>query len=245
MLIHMASFPDLASRLSRVESGIAQACKAAGRDRAEISLMAVTKFLPPEAILESYALGLRLFGESRAQEARDKLPSLIESLPEARFHFIGPLQSNKAKLACELFSCVQSLGSEPLLLELDRRARAAGKKLDVLLELHTAEDSKGGFESEDALLSALALAESLGGLNVRGLMTMAPYVQDEAPVRASFARSRALFERCRAETGRADLDTLSMGMTNDYLIAVEEGSTLLRLGSALFAQRQSTLGEGR
>lgn len=216
------------------------AARRAGRDPAGIRLMAVSKFHGPEAVREAYGAGLRLFGESRVQEAREKFSGLSGELPGAEIHLIGSLQRNKAKSAAELFACVQSADRDEIVEELARRAAAAGKRLDILLELHTGEESKAGYPDEDSLFRAADLVLASASLSLRGLMTMAPYTEDAAPIRASFRKLRGAYDHLRARYPEAPLDTLSMGMTNDFELAIEEGATLVRVGTAIFGPRPSS-----
>lgn len=240
-----------AALLGRVEAAAARA----GRRVSEISVMAVTKFHPLEAVEAAYRAGLCLFGESRVQEAEGKFPDFLAAHPDARLEMIGTLQSNKAKRAAALFSRIQSVDSAELLKELDKRARALGLRLEILLELHTGEESKAGFPDLESLFRALELAAALGGaaeglpagieglsasggIAIRGLMTMAPYTKDEAPIRASFRALASAREAILARFGLPGFDVLSMGMTNDFEAAIEEGSTLVRVGTALFGSRE-------
>ena len=228
---------SIAEAAEAVRERIAAAASRAGRSADDVSLMGVSKFHDRRAVEAAYAAGIRLFGESRVQEARDKFSSPPEDLPGIELHLIGSLQRNKARQAVELFSCVQSVDRDEIAAELSRRAAAAGRTLDVLLELHTGEESKAGFADRDAAARALELVLASPALRVRGLMTMAPYTEDSAAIRASF---RALVS-CRAFLAArfpdVELPVLSMGMTNDYEIAVEEGSTLVRVGTAIFGPR--------
>ncbi|OHE61507.1 MAG: YggS family pyridoxal phosphate enzyme, partial [Treponema sp. GWA1_62_8] len=213
------------------------ACARSGRRRDEVALMAVTKFQDRDAVLEAYGAGARLFGESRVQEAAAKYEDLLPALPGAELHMIGSLQANKAKAAAGLFSCIQSVDRPEIIGELAKRAAAFGKRLDLLLELHTGEDSKAGFPDLDSLLRGAEFALSFtASLRLRGLMTMAPYTVDQAPVRASFRALAAARNRLSEHFPEADFSVLSMGMTNDFEIAVEEGSTLVRIGTAIFAE---------
>ncbi|MBN1243593.1 MAG: YggS family pyridoxal phosphate-dependent enzyme [Spirochaetales bacterium] len=247
----LGAYGFVAERVAELRERMAAAAARSGRDPGALTLMAVSKFHPAEAALAAFEAGVRVFGESRVQEAlakfgaagvegdapgSDRISAALER-GELELHLIGTLQSNKAKKAAELFSCVQSVHSVELARELSKRALAAGRRLDVLLELHTAEESKSGFPGRDALLSACDELAGLEGLRVRGLMTMAPWTREETPVRASFRTLAAAFREI-AVSGRFDrFDTLSMGMTNDYEIAIEEGSTLVRVGTALFGER--------
>jgi pyridoxal phosphate enzyme (YggS family) len=222
----------------RVQGGIAAAAARAGRRPEEIALLAVTKFHSIEAVRAAYAAGARLFGENRVQEAEEKYPAFLASHPDARLEMIGHLQSNKAKKAVAIFSRVQSVDSVELLRELDRRAAASGGRFEVLFELHTGEESKSGFIGTDELWAACEAAAGLSHIAPRGLMTMAPYTSEQAPIRASFRRLGAAFVEAKRRFAFPSFDILSMGMTNDYEIAVEEGSSLVRIGTAIFGKRQ-------
>lgn len=226
----------IAENLKQLEERIASACHKAGRPRAAVQLLAVSKFNPPEAVAAAWAAGQRLFGENRVQEAQTKFPSA--ALPGAKVHLLGHLQSNKAKKAVELFDCIQSVDSLSILRELSKQAVKLERSLDILLELHTGEESKSGFADEASLLDALDLAASLPGLRPRGLMTMAPYTTETGPIRASFTACRQAMDRAVSRFGLPEFDILSMGMTNDFELAIAEGSTLLRVGTAIFGSRQ-------
>jgi hypothetical protein len=242
----MAGYEMVSDNVALVRERIAAAAIRSGRRPDEISLLAVSKFHPIEAVDAAWAAGLRLFGENRVQEAESKFGDRSERLPGARLEFVGSLQSNKAKRACALFDAVQSVDSEDLLRELDSRAKALGRRLDILFELHTAEDSKAGLLGLDALLRACELAAELGatanspgpgGLDPRGLMTMAPFTDDETAVRSSFRALREALSAVQARFAFPGFETLSMGMTGDFETAIEEGSTLVRIGTAIFGER--------
>jgi PLP dependent protein len=235
-------------RVELARSRIYEAAVLAGRDPADVELLAVTKFHPIEAVEAAWGAGIRSFGESRLQEAQAKFPSFLEAHPEARLDMIGHLQANKAKKSVDFFSRIQSVDSSELLLSLDSRARSAGRRIEILLELHTGEESKEGFSDADGLYRAIDafLSRNGGGdepgqkgLRLRGLMTMAPLSVDEAPIRASFGVLRLALAECRRRFGLDRFDVLSMGMSGDYALAVEEGSTLVRIGTALFGERAS------
>ena len=237
----MGSYDFVAGNIAGIRERLALAAGRSGRKPEDVKLMAVTKFHPVEAVEAAYAAGVRLFGENRVQEAEGKYPDFLAAHPDARVDLIGSLQSNKAKKAVALFSGVESVDSVELAKELDRRARAASRRLEALLELHTGEDSKAGFESLDALLEAAEYLagkeDSQGGLALRGLMTMAPFTSDTLQIRASFRSLRFAFDAVKSQFPFPAFDTLSMGMTNDFEIAVEEGSTLVRIGTAIFGTR--------
>ncbi|HRS04762.1 MAG TPA: YggS family pyridoxal phosphate-dependent enzyme [Treponema sp.] len=220
--------------VSRIEERIQRACDRAGRNREAIRLMAVSKFQSLESIKEAYEAGIRLFGESRVQEARAKFGFTTTGLADMELHCIGQLQRNKVKNALELFSCIQSVDRNELILELARQCERESNTIDILLELHTGESSKTGYPDVDRLTEAVELALSYPLLHLRGLMTMAPYTDDSRLIRQSF---RQLAEAQRTLIQRfpgIDMGVLSMGMSNDFEIAIEEGSTLLRIGTALF-----------
>lgn len=227
---------EIADAVARIRERIGAASAKAGRAEGAVTLLAVTKFHPREAALAAYAAGVRVFGENRVQEAEAKFAS---PLNDAKLHLLGHLQSNKAKKAALLFDCVQSADSLAIIAELAKRAQAAERPLELLLELHTGEESKSGFADADELARGLELALESPFLRPRGLMTMAPYTDDEAAVRRSFSLCRRTFERLAPSAARAGAawDTLSMGMTNDFEAAIEEGSTMVRIGTAIFGER--------
>ena len=234
-------FSFVKGRVEDIRELVSAAAARSGRDSAAIELLAVTKFQPIEAARAAWDAGLRSFGESRVQEAETKYPGFLAEHPSARLDMIGHLQSNKAKKAVALFSRIESVDTLELLLELNSRARAAELRPSVLLELHTGEESKAGFLDADDLFRALEifLATEDRRIVPKGLMTMAPNSSDKTLVRSSFRSLRAALEGARSRFGLPEFDVLSMGMSGDYQIAVEEGSTLLRIGTALFGAREA------
>jgi PLP dependent protein len=224
---------EMVERLAAVRSRVAAAAFRAGRHESDIRLMAVTKNFPRETVLAAAAAGLTLFGENRVQEAEEKYADIGAPY---ELHLIGHLQRNKAKNAAGLFSWVQSIDKVDTAQALDSRCAEKGSAMNVLLELNTSgEASKSGFHSRAELLSALEIIRALPHLSIRGLMTVGPVSQEETRIRSSFASLRDLFDEIRK--GFPGFDTLSMGMSGDYEIAIEEGSTLVRIGTALFGQR--------
>ena len=225
--------------IQKIEERIEKACLRCGRKREEIVLMGVTKFQPLEAVEEAWDAGIRCFGESRVQEAVEKYNGFSERHSCAELHLIGSLQRNKAKIAVSLFDCIQSLDREVLITELARHASGRNHPLQVLLELRTGEDTKSGFTDLDELYKAAEFALGFPSLRVRGLMTMAPLTGEEKPVRAAFRKlvqaRQELESRFPAKSAQYNWDCLSMGMSGDYEIAVEEGSTMIRIGGAIFA----------
>lgn len=227
------SYPEFSARADRVRMEIAQACARAGRDPAGVSLLAVTKTQPPEAADFAARYGLAAVGENRVQEAAGKRPKCRESI---RWELIGHLQSNKAALAARLFDRIQSVDSVDLARRLARAAQAAGRRLPVLLQINAGRDpAKFGAELEDApaLLDA-ALAET--ALEVQGLMTIAPLSDDPSVAERTFFALRELRDRLAADRG-CTLPELSMGMSGDFAAAIAAGSTLVRIGTALFGAR--------
>ena len=225
----------LRRNLAEVNDRIARAAVRSGRKPGEIRLMAVTKGFPRAAVESAMSLGVSLFGENRVQEAELKYLDLPGSF---ELHLIGHLQRNKARAATGLFRCVQSIDKTETAAALEARCAERGTTMDILLELNTSgESAKSGFLSRDALR---AFFDGLAGyprLRARGLMTVGPLGGDDAAIRASFAALRAVFEEIRSRGGLPGFDTLSMGMSGDFETAVEEGATLVRIGTALFGQR--------
>lgn len=234
----------LQQNLEQLEERIAAACRAAGRPRGEVELMAVSKTFPAESIVEAAALGLTLFGENRVQEWASKALRAAElwtgSVPaQLRCHLIGHLQSNKAARAAELFDGIDSLDSMRLAERLNDAAAKCGKRLPVLIEVKLSpEETKAGLDSESE--EASRLLESLPGfshLEVRGLMTIAPWGAPEAETRACFRSLRCWRDRWAAAYPRLQLEVLSMGMSGDFELAIAEGATRIRVGTALFGKR--------
>ena len=231
---------ELATRLGHVRQRIAAAATRAGRDPASVTLVAVTKTLPPETITQAYALGLRLFGENRVQEARAKRQVL--ALPEARWDLIGHLQTNKAGWAVELFDRVQSVDGLRLAQTLDAHAASLGRILPVLLEVNVAgEANKSGLAPAELVEVARAIV-ALPHLSPEGLMTVAPLAADGEMVRPVFRELRHLRDQVRLAVP-INVDGgwphLSMGMSDDFAVAIAEGATIIRLGRALFGDRPS------
>lgn len=229
---------SIAEAVAQTRERIEAACQRSGRKPEEIQLMGVSKFHGADEVRSAWNAGLTLFGESRVQEAKDKFPALKEEFPNLELHLIGSLQRNKAKVAVELFDCIQSADRDELIEELGKRAASSGRSLDLLLELHTGEESKAGYPDVDSLYRAAELALSYGKIKLRGLMTMAPFTQDEQTIRSSFRCLVSARDNLARRFPEVDWSILSMGMSNDYEIAVEEGSTLVRVGTAIFGRAE-------
>jgi pyridoxal phosphate enzyme (YggS family) len=216
----------LKEKLEQVETRIANAAARAGRKRGDITLLAVTKKFPATLVREAYDLGLREFGENYVQEFEQKRVEL-GNCQGARFHFIGHLQSNKSKIAAEIFDVIQTVDTQ----KLARRLDAEQKPLDVMIEVKlSAEEAKAGASPEEvpALVEAI---RSCAHLRLLGLMTMPPWSDDAEPSRPYFAKLRALAKA-------NGLQHLSMGMSHDLEVAIEEGATMVRIGTALFGPRK-------
>ena len=218
---------DIQTNLDAINIRIQAACRRAGRSPGDVTLIAVSKTVSAEGILSAYQAGLRNFGENRVQEVQSKWPQLANIQPQPIKHLIGHLQSNKVKAALELFDFIHSLDSLDLAEVISRKA---ARRFPVLMEVNVAgESSKNGF-SVAALIGAYAAIAKLPNLEVRGLMTVAPQVDDPEEVRPVFRQLRQLKDSL-------GLPDLSMGMSNDFETAIEEGATMIRLGRAIFGER--------
>ena len=219
----------ITERLAQVESRIQNAVERSGRERSDITLVAVSKKFSAPHLRAAYAAGLREFGENYIQEFADKRPEL-DDLAGAKYHFIGHLQSNKARLACQLFDIVQTADSAKLLARLDAAATELGSHLEVMLEVKLSdEESKSGARPE-AIPALLEAGSHCSHLIVSGLMTMPPWSADPE-------HSRPYFQRLAALARELGLQKLSMGMSGDLEVAIEEGATIVRVGTALFGPR--------
>lgn len=228
----------IAENLERVQQQIAETCRRVGRSDRDVALMAVSKTHSAERIAEAYAAGQRLFGENRVQEFEAKAAGLT-GMPDAVFHLIGPLQSNKTNKAAALFHAVDSVDSVRVARRLNDAAASLEKTLAVLIEVKTsAEASKSGVLAGSTELEELLEAlTSMRNLRARGLMTVPPYADDLEAVRPYFARLRDLRDVLAQRHPRLDLRALSMGMSHDFTVAIEEGSTCVRIGTAIFGAR--------
>ena len=230
---------SIAENLAQVRERVAAAVKRAGRSesQSDVALMAVCKTFPAEAIREAYAAGQRLFGENRVQEFGEKAP-MVADLAGLEMHLIGHLQSNKASKAAELFQAVDSVDSLKLAERLNAAAEKLGKKLPVLIEVNVGgEEAKSGVgASVDEISAILSAAPALANVEFRGLMTVPPYTEDPEGARPYFRRLRELRDEVAKQQG-IRLDVLSMGMSHDFEVAIEEGSTSVRVGTAVFGVR--------
>ena len=227
----------IADRVAVVRERIARAAARAGRTAGEVTLVAVTKTHPPDAVREAFAAGVRDVGENRFQEAEAKAAALADLRPQGlRWHLVGHLQSNKAKKAAALFDWVHSLDGVPLARRLGEAAEAEGRPLRALLQVDlAAEPTKFGLD-ESQLFAVLESLRGLAGVKVLGLMALPPYEEDAERARPYFRRLRLLRDRAR-ERALMEGGELSMGMSHDLEVAVEEGATLVRVGTAIFGER--------
>ena len=219
---------DIRTNLERLQAAINGACQRAGRSPGEVLLIAVSKTVEAERIQQAIAAGVPALGENRVQEARGKIEALGRPVP---WHLIGPLQTNKAKDAVRLFDWIHSVDRLELATELDRRARALGKTVDALLEVNVAEEPQKSGARPGEIKPLLDAIAGLSGIRIRGLMAIPPAVADAE-------RARPHFRRLRELRDAAGLPHLSMGMSGDFEVAVEEGATMVRVGTAIFGPRR-------
>lgn len=233
----LISEQEFSRNLGMVKSRVIEAAERTGRDARKVRIMAVTKTFPGSAVELAWGQGLRLFGENRVQEAADKYSNLPDDID---LHLIGHLQRNKARLAAATFSCVQSIDKLETASALEKHLDSMNteKKLDILLEVNTSgEESKFGIRTKEELFKLAEQILAQTRLNIRGLMTVGPFTGDRDEIRRAFVWLADLYGQTGERYPGLAMDILSMGMSGDFEIAVEEGSSMLRLGTALFGQR--------
>ena len=230
---------DVKENIAGVLSQIRCAEKNAGRAEGGVKLLAVSKFHPVHQIEEAISAGQLCFGENRVQEAVVKFPEILKKNKDVHLHIIGQLQTNKVKKAVEIASCIESVDRMPLLMEIERQCAKMGKTIEVLFELHTAEDSKSGFENLAALEEAVKFIVEGNAPHItpKGFMTLAPFTDDEEKIRRSFKTLKNASRVLNEKYSNFNMTELSMGMSGDYKIAIEEGSTEVRIGTAIFGER--------
>lgn len=241
----LSNSTSIAENIVHIRERIARASEIAGRSVDDITLMAVTKFHSAESVLEAYRSGIRCFGENRVQEAQTKYPPIRETMKDSSLHMIGALQKNKINKALAVFDAIEGIESADTLEGILARVDKREKPLRLYLELHTGEASKTGFPDLDALLRACEMyAEYMTRdacvakmTTLCGLMTMAPFTEDTALIRSSFRKLVAAKTEVEKRFLFPDFMELSMGMSNDFEIAIEEGATLVRIGTAIFGER--------
>ena len=224
-------------RLGQINKRIRQVAEASGRDVAAVKLVAVSKTIAPEVVREAIEAGVTVLGENYVQEAREKFETLVQY--SVSWHFIGHLQSNKAKYAVRLFDLIHSVDSLKLARELNKQAAKIDKIQHILVQVNISdEDTKSGIAADDAMALVLTISE-MKHLEVRGLMTMPPYFYQPEKVRPFFAELRRLRDHIKDQRiPNVSMDELSMGMTGDFEVAIQEGATLVRIGTAIFGERR-------
>jgi pyridoxal phosphate enzyme (YggS family) len=237
---------EIQDNISRVKERIALSAERAGREPEEVRLVAITKTFPARAIAEAYDHGLREYGENQVQEAEFKVLWTRNSGMDLRWHMVGHLQRNKAKRAIQLFDVIQSVDSVRLARELSKRSKAVDMDVPIMLEVNVSgEQSKFGFaldahdqQQQERFLEAVEKIAALPHLALAGLMTIAPFDAPESVLRHCFGRLRELRGKLREEFPAQNWQHLSMGMTDDFEVAIEEGSTIVRIGRAIFGERR-------
>lgn len=233
---------EIISNINKVRTQIAEAEKKSNRKEGSVKLCAVSKFHPVEAVIASLKANQFLFGENRVQEAYSKFTEIAKTDEgkNAELHIIGSLQTNKVKKAVEISSCIESVDRTELLDEIEKQCTKLNKTIEVFFEMHTGEESKAGYVDFASLQKDVALCAEGKYPHIvpKGLMTMAPFTEDRELIRKSFVTLRECREKLNAEFPSLPITELSMGMSNDYEIAIQEGSTIVRVGTAIFGVRQ-------
>ena len=232
--------PNIAENLKHIQNKIHEIETRAFRTPHSVRLVAVSKFHPAQSVIEAVEAGQTLFGENRIQEASAKFDEIREQGIACDLHIIGSLQRNKVKEAVRIATCIESVDRIELLEEIEKQAAKINKTIEILFEVHTGEDSKAGFTSEEDLHTAVSRCAKgeFPHITPKGFMTMAPFTKDENLIRKSFVTLRNLRDSLQNEFPALDLHELSMGMSGDYEIAIEEGATIVRIGTAIFGERK-------
>ena len=231
---------NISENLKSIQNKIRLAEKRAFRAENSVALVAVSKFHPAESVIEAIKAGQFLFGENRVQEAAAKFDEIRAVGYQPNLHIIGSLQRNKVKEAVRIATCIESVDRIELIEEIEKQAAKISKTIEILFEIHTGEDSKAGFTSEEELENAIKLCSQGAFPHIcpRGFMTMAPFTSDNSLIRKSFVTLRNLRDKFQQDYPSLKLSELSMGMSGDYEIAIEEGATIVRIGTAIFGERQ-------
>lgn len=231
---------SIENNLKEILQKIESAEQKYNRTKGTVKLLAVSKFHPVDAVEKAISAGHLLFGENRVQEAVAKFTDINSFNKDVELHIIGQLQTNKVKKAVSVASCIESVDRIDLLKEIQKQCEKINKKIKILFEVNTAEDSKSGFKNYEDLYEAVKYCAEGNTPFVEpiGFMTMAPLTDDEALIRKSFSSLRKLSEKLQTEFPMFNFSELSMGMSNDYEIAIEEGSTEVRIGTAIFGERE-------
>ncbi|MDE1920957.1 MAG: YggS family pyridoxal phosphate-dependent enzyme [Candidatus Omnitrophica bacterium] len=223
--------------VQKILSEIEASCRKAGREAREVTLVGVTKTVGADVIQEAIGAGIKHIAENRVQEAENKFPSLLAKNPHIKTHIIGHLQTNKARDVIKVCSLLQSVDSLKLAFEIEKQAAKSGRVVDILVQFNTAhEEQKFGADPVQAQVLIEGISQ-LEHVRIKGLMCMAPYTEDQGIIRKTFSDLRGIRESIKTRFAghpRVDMGILSMGMSGDYQIAIEEGSTMVRIGSAIF-----------
>lgn len=225
--------------INKINEKIRNAEKNAGRKEGSVKLLAVSKFHSVDSVYDAINAGQMTFGENRVQEAYSKFTDIFSKFPDVKLHIIGQLQTNKVKKAVEIASMIESVDRLELIQEIEKQCSKINKKIEILLEFHTAEDSKSGYKTQEDLENSLEYIASGNAPHVIpcGFMTMAPFTDNENAIRNSFLLMKQVALKMQEKFKMFFLTELSMGMTNDFEIAIQEGSTEVRVGTAIFGQR--------
>lgn len=226
-------------RLNEVINEIKDTEKKCGRQDGSVKLLAVSKFHPIESICQAIEQGQKLFGENRVQEAFEKFSVILKKYPDIELHIIGQLQTNKVKKAISIATVIESVDRLELVQEIEKQCAKIQKNIKILFEFHTAEDSKSGFKTYEELYNVVEYINKGNAPHVIpiGFMTMAPLTNDEQKIRSSFRLLKEIATSIQEKFPQYALNCISMGMSNDYKIAIQEGSTEVRIGTAIFGER--------
>lgn len=230
---------EIKVNIEKIKSQITAAEIAAGRKTGSVKLLAVSKFHPAESVYDAISAGQIDFGENRVQEACSKFPEIIEKFPNVNLHIIGQLQTNKVKKAVQIASMIESVDRLELVKEIEKQCAKIDKKIEILFEFHTGEESKSGYKTVESLEETLDFIAQGNAPHIipKGFMTMAPLTENTDEIKKSFLMMKQTAEKMQEKYNDFELTELSMGMSHDFKIAIEAGSTEVRVGTAIFGQR--------
>lgn len=230
---------EIKTNIEKIKSQITAAEITAGRKPGSVKLLAVSKFHPAESVYDAISAGQIDFGENRVQEACSKFPEIIEKFPNVNLHIIGQLQTNKVKKAVQIASMIESVDRLELVKEIEKQCAKIDKKIEILFEFHTGEESKSGYKTVESLEETLDFIAQGNAPHIipKGFMTMAPLTENTDEIKKSFLMMKQIAEKMQEKYNDFELTELSMGMSHDFKIAIEAGSTEVRVGTAIFGQR--------
>lgn len=230
---------EIKTNIEKIKSQITASEIAAGRKPGSAKLLAVSKFHPAESVYDAISAGQIDFGENRVQEACSKFPEIIEKFPNVNLHIIGQLQTNKVKKAVQIASMIESVDRLELVKEIEKQCAKIDKKIEILFEFHTGEESKSGYKTVESLEETLDFIAQGNAPHIipKGFMTMAPLTENTDEIKKSFLMMKQTAEKMQEKYNDFELTELSMGMSHDFKIAIEAGSTEVRVGTAIFGQR--------